>query len=113
MTAAMAALRPVWASEMTSYTPSSPRARSDRRTARQNASVSASRHPADDLPAAGLMDAVGDHQGLVADPTRVRGPAPPWRPATGTDSTGQGTLPEHRDLLVQAATQPGDLILAL
>ena len=74
-TLAMAALRPVWASEMTSWTPSSPRARSDRRKLRQNASVSASptSRPID-LAAAGLVHAVGDHQGLVADPAGLADP---------------------------------------
>ena len=42
MTAAMAALSPVWASEMTSWTPVSPRALSERRNAVQKAPSSLS-----------------------------------------------------------------------
>jgi hypothetical protein len=41
-TAAIAAFRPVWASEMTSWTPPRPRAFSDRRNAVQNAPSSES-----------------------------------------------------------------------
>jgi hypothetical protein len=66
---------------------------------------------ADHLAAAAVVHAVGDHQRLVAHPTRLAhaldlGVQPQLRVGTL-----QGPLPEHLDLLVQAAAQPGDLVL--
>jgi hypothetical protein len=67
---------------------------------------------ADDLAAAGLVHAIGDHQRLLAHPAGLAdafdlGVHPQVRiPAL------QRPFPERSDLLVQAAAQPGDLILA-
>jgi hypothetical protein len=58
---------------------------------------------ADNLPAAGLRHAVGDHQGLVADPARLPDPLHLGVQPQIRIGTGQGPLPEHADLLVQAA----------
>jgi hypothetical protein len=66
---------------------------------------------ADDLAAAALVDAVGDHQRLVPDPAGFADPfhlgvQPQIRiPAL------QRPLPEHPHLLVQAPAQPGHLVL--
>ena len=55
---------------------------------------------ADDLTAASLVDAVGDHQGLVADPTRLPHPLHlRVQPQVGV-GTLQGPLAEDPDLLV-------------
>src|SRR4029450_8745430 len=57
---------------------------------------------ADDLPLAGLVHAVGDHQRSVLDtphspprppPPPQPGPSPPWRPAIGTDKRPPGAAP--------------------
>jgi hypothetical protein len=66
---------------------------------------------ADHLALAGLVDPVGDHQGPVLDPT-----AGPDLLHLGVQpqvwiGAVQGPLPEGGDLLVQAATQPGDGVL--
>jgi hypothetical protein len=39
------------------------------------------------------VDAVGDRKRLVAHPARARGPAPAWRPATGTGSGPPAAAP--------------------
>ena len=112
-TLAMAVLRPVWASEMTSWTPSSPRARSDRRNARQNAlGLGLADVQADHLAAARLVDAVGDHQGLVAHPAGLADPLHLGVQPQVRVGAVQRPLTEHRDLLVQAAAQPADGVLA-
>jgi hypothetical protein len=49
------------------------------------------------------MHAVGDHQGLVADPARLPDPFHLGVQPQIRIGTGQGPLPEHADLLVQAA----------
>ena len=66
----------------------------------------------DDLPAAGRMDAVGDHQRLVADPTRLPDPLHLGVQPQVRIGAGQGPLPEDGDLLVQAAAEPADGVLA-
>ncbi len=67
---------------------------------------------AEHLAPAGLVDGVGEHQALLphaaglADPLDLR-----VEPQIGVGAL-QGALAERRDLLVQAATQPADLVLA-
>ena len=68
---------------------------------------------ADDLAAAAVVDAVGDHQRPVAHPTRLThalhvGVQPQVRVGAR-----QRPLPEAADLLVQATAQPRDLILVM
>ena len=58
------------------------------------------------------MHAVGDHQGLVADPARLPDPLHLGVQPQIRIGAGQWPLTEHADLLVQAAAQPGDLVLA-
>ena len=66
---------------------------------------------ADDLATAAVADAVGDHQRLVAHAARLAHPFDLGvQPQVGVGA-GQGPLPEDTDLLVQAAAQPGDLVL--
>jgi hypothetical protein len=67
---------------------------------------------ADDLPAAGLMDAVGDDQRLVADPARLADPLHLGVQPQVRIGAGQRPLTEHLDLLIQAAAQPRHLVLA-
>ena len=58
------------------------------------------------------MDAVGDHQGLVAHPTRLTDPLDLGvQPQVGVGAL-EWPLAEHLDLGVQPAAQPGDLALA-
>jgi hypothetical protein len=66
---------------------------------------------ADNLTAAALVDPVGDHQGLVADPTRLTDPFHLGVQPQVRVAALQRPLPEHRDLLVQPAAQPGHPIL--
>jgi hypothetical protein len=58
------------------------------------------------------MDAVGDHQGLVADPAGLPDPLHLGVQPQVRIRAGQWPLPEDLDLLVQATAQPRDLILA-
>jgi hypothetical protein len=67
---------------------------------------------ADHLALTGLVDPIGDHQGAMLDPTTG-----PHLLDLGVQSQVrigalQRPLPEGLDLLVQATTQPGYLILA-
>ena len=65
----------------------------------------------DHLPAARFVHRVGDHQRLVAHPTALADPLDLGvHPQVGVGPL-QGPLPEDADLLVQAAAQPGDLVL--
>jgi len=58
------------------------------------------------------VHAVGDHQGLVADPTPLADPLHLGvQPQVRVGAT-QRALPEHGDLLIQAATEPADGVLA-
>jgi hypothetical protein len=67
---------------------------------------------ADHLPAAGFVDAVGDHQGLVADPARLADPLHLGVQPQIRVGALQRPLPEDPDLLVQPTAQAGDLVLA-
>jgi hypothetical protein len=58
------------------------------------------------------MDAVGDHQGLVAHPARLPDPLHLGVQPQIRVGTGQRPLPEDLDLLVQAAAEPADGVLA-
>ena len=58
------------------------------------------------------MDAVGDHQRLVAHPTRFADPFDLCVQPQIRVGTGQRPLPEHGDLLVQPAAEPADGVLA-
>ena len=110
----IAAFRPVWASEMTSCTPPSPRAFRPRRNAVQNApsSLSPTSKP-EDLTAAVGGDTGGDHHRL--------GDHPPVDPGlavggveedVGVGDLGQRPVPERPDLLVEVRADPRDLGLA-
>ena len=107
----IAAFRPVWASEMTSCTPASPRAFSERRNAVQNAPSSrvADVEP-EDLTAAVGGDAGGDHHRLghhpAVDPGLAVGRV---EEHVRVGDVGQGPVPERADLLVEVRADPGDL----
>ena len=68
---------------------------------------------ADHLAAAGLVDAVGDHQALLphfarlADPLDLR-----VEPQVGVAGVMQRPLAERRDLLIEPLAEPADLVLA-
>ena len=66
---------------------------------------------ADDLPAAGLVHAIGDHQRLVAHPAGLADPLDLGVQPQVRVGALQGPLTEHPDLLVQAAAQPRHLVL--
>ena len=71
-TSRIACLRPRWASQMTSRTPRSPRARKPLRKARHNAlGLGLTDVHAEHLAAAALAHAVGDHQRLVPHLARL------------------------------------------
>jgi hypothetical protein len=67
---------------------------------------------ADHLAAAGGGYAVGDHQRLVAHPTPLADPLHLGVHPQIRVGALQGPPAEDPDLLVQAAAQPGDLVLA-
>jgi hypothetical protein len=112
-TLAIAAARPVWASETTSCTPSSPRARSQALQERppEALGLGLADVQTDDLAPAGLVHAVGDHQGLVAYPAWLADPLHLGVQPQIRVGTSQRPLIEDGDLLIQAAAQPGDLVL--
>jgi hypothetical protein len=66
---------------------------------------------ADHLTPARLMHAVGDHQRLVAHPARLADPLHLGVQPQVRVGAFQGPLAEDADLLIQAAAQPGDLVL--
>jgi transposase len=66
---------------------------------------------ADDLTAAALMDPVGDHQRLVAHPTRLADPLHLGVQPQVRVAALKRVLPEHPHLLIQAAAQPRHLVL--
>jgi hypothetical protein len=67
---------------------------------------------ADDLTAARLVHAVGDHQRLVAHPTPPADPLDLGVHPQVRVAAFQRPFAEDPDLLVQAAAQPGHLVLA-
>lgn len=67
---------------------------------------------ADHLPASGPMDHVGDHQRLVAHPTRLPDPLHLGVQPQIRIGALKGSLAEHGHLLVQTAAQPTDGVLA-
>src|SRR5829696_2980240 len=74
-TVAMAVLSPWWASETHSRRPWSPRARRPRKELTpERLGLGFPDVQADDLAAAAVVDAVGDHQGLVPHPTGLPDP---------------------------------------
>jgi hypothetical protein len=66
---------------------------------------------ADDLTAAALVDAVGDHQRLVPDPAGLADPFHLGVQPQIRVAALQRPLQERPHLLVQAAAQPGHLVL--
>ena len=96
-----------------SLTPSRPRARKrPQELAPERLGLGLAHVQADDLAAAGLVHAVGDHQRLVAHPARLADPLDLGVQPQVRVGALQGPLAEDPDLLVQAAAQPGDLVLA-
>jgi hypothetical protein len=66
---------------------------------------------ADDLTAAALVDAVGDHQRLVPDSAGFADPFHLGVQPQVRVAALQRPLTEHPHLLIQAAAQPGHLVL--
>ena len=113
-TAAIAAFRPAWASEMTSCTPARPRALSERRNAVQNAPSSLSPDVEAEHLAVPVRRHPGrDHDGLGHDPVVHPGLA-----VGGVQEhvrerlAGQAAVAERGDLAVQVRADPRHLRLA-
>jgi hypothetical protein len=113
MTAGMACLRPVWASETTSWTPWRPRAFSDRRNAVQKApsSLSPTSKPKD-FPAAVGGDPGGDDDRAADHPAVDAGLGVGGvHEQVREGGVRQRARAERRDLGVQLGAAPADLRL--
>ena len=111
-TFAIAAFSPAWASEIASWTPTRPRATRPRRNSVQNASVSASpTSMREDLAAAGLVDAVRDHQRLVDHAAAVADLLDLGVEEQVRVAALQRPRPERLDVLIQRLADAADLAL--
>src|SRR4051794_29581356 len=112
-TCAIAFLRPSWQSETHRRTPVRPRARSEREElAPERFGLGLADIEADHFAPAGFVHGVGDHQALLAHPAAL---CDLLDLAVEPDVGGaalQRPLPERPDLIVEAATQPPDLVIA-
>ena len=109
---AMVALRPSWVSETTSCTPARRGGQAAQELPPERLGLGRPHVHAHDLPLAGGVNPVGDHQSAVLDP--AAGPDLLHlgvQPQLGVGDL-QGSLAEGHHLLIQALAEPRHLVLA-
>jgi hypothetical protein len=111
-TGPIAARSPWWQSETQSRTPARPRAQRAQELAPERFGLGFADVEADHFAPSGLVDGVGDHEAFLAHAAALADLFDlAVEPHIGVAALKR-SLPEGLDLLVQAAAQPRDLVLA-